>query len=118
MLTWLVFISYNVLLLWLSVQPASGIPSWADTVDKQIHAVQYGLLCLIAIYAFRHFFQKQLTRKGLALAFLYSVSLGLVTELLQLARPDRTFSLADWLADGLGAAVVALLLFKKSLSKS
>ena len=121
LLTWILFLGYNVLVVWMAVRPADGVSFLIHPVDKLIHAAEFGFLCLIATQAFKSFFHNLLVRKVLLLAFLYTACLGFFTaclgfftEFLQLYRPDRSFSLFDWLADVVGALIVVLVLFKKT----
>ena len=117
LLTWILFLGYNVLVVWMAVRPADGVSFLIHPVDKLIHAAEFGFLCLIATQAFKSFFHNLLIRKVLLLAFLYTACLGFVTEFLQLYRPDRSFSLGDWLADVIGALIVVLVLFKRTSSQ-
>lgn len=69
-----------------------------------LHVVAYAGLALALAYATVEFADRSLRR--LALVVLLAVGYGIAVELLQAPLPDRYYSLADMLANALGAAVV------------
>lgn len=80
--------------------------------DKLIHALAYALMGLLAWMTFSH------QQRTLAIVFCMSVVFcslyGLSDEWHQSFVPGREASFGDWLADTLGATLVAILLFRLS----
>lgn len=114
LITWLIFLCYNAIILWLAVRNGTGMGFIIHPVDKILHAVEYGLLCFLGVYAFSHFYENLLTKKVLLIAFLYAGAIGLLTEAIQYHIPTRFFSLGDLFFDLLGAGLVALFLLRKT----
>ncbi|MFP4541245.1 MAG: VanZ family protein [Opitutales bacterium] len=87
------------------VSPALPEAGWM-TSDKLAHFLLFGLLATLWLRVF--------ARTGLAVprqapfAILAALAFGFLDEGLQAFNPHRHFSLADLLADGLGAVVAVL----------
>ena len=108
---WLVLIAYTSLIFWTAFLPASDLPSFIARFDKALHAGEYALLYAVAVCAF-YGSTLRVRRPPVAFqAFLYSLFVGGLTELLQRVLPGRSASIGDFLADGFGAGLMLLVLF-------
>jgi hypothetical protein len=85
----------GILLRWLAQWLPSLIPA-----DKFVHAVLYAGLCGLWLWA-----RPGRPWQALGLAMAY----GAVDEWHQSWVPGRDASVLDWLADGVGASIIALL---------
>lgn len=97
-------------IFYFSVSVPPGVPSgFPETIlgfflDKWLHFAAYaalaaalGYACLAPGY--------RLDRRELALVFLVALGYGASIELLQAMLPERAFSVADMVANGIGAAL-------------
>lgn len=73
-------------------------------LDKWLHALAYAALSITLAYAFAEW---DATTAAIAV-FVLAMAFGLGIELVQAAVPYRDFSWLDLLANGIGAAVVAV----------
>lgn len=99
---------WMVALLWLGSRPwPPAVPAGGD---KLIHAVAYGLLAALWVFALAPRFDRN---RSALLALSFTAGWGGFDELQQAFVPGRHSSLADWCADLLGAvlAVAALRRF-------
>ena len=85
----------------LQVPPAVPSFEWFE-IDKLAHLLLYGLL---ATLWFRALKREGRSRRRLALAFGLTIGFGMVDEVIQSFNAYRYFSLADWVADAVGALV-------------
>jgi VanZ family protein len=106
-------------LLWavaIFVGGSSGMPQvdGPHTVgfDKVEHALAFFGLQLLCFRALRYEFPERAREQLLWLGALVAVAIGVGLELYQLGLPDRSAEVADALADGVGAALGALLLWR------
>jgi VanZ family protein len=83
--------------------PDSG---FADFWDKYLHFVGYAGLALALAYATVHWREDPYRRAATVLGV--AVGYGLLMEFVQAPIPNRYFSLADALANALGASLVVL----------
>lgn len=104
-------IVWAIIILWLSLDPSPPVPQndllgW----DKLQHAGAYGLLTLLAGFAWGTVSRS--SYRTWAMAAVVSVTYGAVMEVLQaLCTSNRFAEAGDLLADAVGAAfVVALVL--------
>jgi VanZ family protein len=108
----LLLAAYCALIFFLSSQSTLPMPMLFPGEDKLIHAIAYGLMGLLAWMTF--------SSEQRPLIMVFSASLvfcslyGLSDEWHQSFVPGRDASLGDWLADTLGAALAALVLFRLS----
>jgi len=101
---WVPLIGYMVLIFYLSSQPLEELQLpeiW--NIDKLLHIVEYGVLGVLWLRALTRYFYKgaRLTLKWLAL--LFTILYGVSDEVHQMLVPNRTPSIFDVMADGLGA---------------
>jgi VanZ family protein len=101
-------VAFAAFLFFLSGQRELPVP---DRVwDKALHAIGYGAFAILVIRAFHGGFGP-LTRRGVALAFLFTIGYGITDEIHQSFVPGRSPSAHDVLADAVGFALAAGLLF-------
>jgi VanZ family protein len=96
---------YALLLTVVAVIPRA--PSIGVSVsDKTLHVVAYGVAAALMVWALR-------SRRPHQPVWLPAVAgatiLGVWTEILQLAAPERSFQWGDLVADGIGAVLGATL---------
>ena len=86
-----------------------GVPS-----DKLLHAVAFFVLTLLVARAVHYELPDRPPLARSLFAAGLSVAIGVLLEVYQLALPDRSASVADAVADAIGAVLggVALLLFR------
>ncbi len=105
-------ILWGAALVWLSLTPSppampAGLLSW----DKFQHAAAYGMLTLLAGWAFAQFIGDVRRRWRRAVAV--SVAIGLLLEVAQgVFTTYRTAEVGDLLADCIGAAAVYLIVMR------
>lgn len=102
----------TVCLIRLTNLPDTGI----SFADKIFHFLAYGLLILLWYFTFLFTFNLK-DRKSILYALIFSVTFGIVIEVLQDTMTDsRALDVYDILANTLGASLVSLLLlFKNNL---
>ena len=86
-------------------QPFNGIG-----IDKVEHALAFLGLQVLCFRALRYELPERGRRELLWFAALASLLFGVALELYQLGLPDRSAEVADAVADGVGAAIGALVL--------
>jgi VanZ family protein len=108
LLLWGPVAAFAAFLFFLSGQ--RQIPA-ADLVwDKLLHAIGYGAFALLAIRAFHGGFGP-MTAGATTLAFLFTVGYGITDEIHQSFVPGRNPSALDVVADAVGFALAAGVLF-------
>lgn len=75
--------------------------------DKVIHAIEYGILTLLLVYAMRRHLS---TGRVWTTVIVISLTFAASDELHQFFVPRRDCSLGDWLADAFGTLLVVMLL--------
>lgn len=97
---WLPLIGYMVLIFYLSSQPLEGweLPDvW--NIDKIFHMIEYGVLGILWLRALN----ERVSLRGLKwLAFIFTLLYGVSDEVHQMFVPNRSSSIFDVMADGLG----------------
>ena len=90
--------------------PEDQLPSFllGDVSDKVLHAVEYGILSLLCYRAFRRAAGPAVARQAVVLAILTASAYGITDEVHQAFVPLREASWQDWLADTIGATLVAV----------
>ena len=101
-LWWLCGIFYVVCLLWLSLSPSNTPPSGIPHLDKVLHASAHFCLCI-------WFFPLSL-RPSPSRVLVFSISLGVVIEILQGFVPGRQPDIWDLVANISGAFLAYLLM--------
>jgi VanZ family protein len=77
-----------------------GVPT-----DKLLHAVAFLVLTLLTARAVRYELPRGGRTARVGLAVVASVAVGVLLEVYQLALPDRSASVADAVADAIGAVL-------------
>jgi VanZ family protein len=83
--------------------------------DKLIHIIIYGILAAAAIVAFDRRTRIERSLKVALLVVLFCLVYGLLDELHQSYIPGRDASIADVVADGVGACLFCLFWQRKKL---
>lgn len=96
-----IFISYVLLVIFLSLLPGSAVGG-AEYMDKIAHAVSYGIMGVLAYIAFNTF-RKRIT------IFIFMFLMGVSLELFQVYVPGRGASVYDAAANTAGLALSFLL---------
>lgn len=107
---------FTIILLCLpgSALPGTGIFIFKG-LDKTIHFVLFGGIVLLWGLYVRRVFTPEQSRKKILLAMLFSISLGIAMEYVQLYFvADRSFDVGDILADTAGAITAFLILQRSS----
>lgn len=91
--------AYFALLSWQLLTPVTIIS--AGSWDKLYHMVSFAILAGLAILAWRNFSSRTI--------IITLICYAALTEILQHFIPGRSFSVLDWLADGLGVAIATLI---------
>lgn len=111
---WLPLAGYMVLIFILSSEPASeDIPDiW--NIDKLMHFMAYGVLSILWLRALKRHWGEIRNKKLIFLSFLFATLYGMSNEIYQHFIPYRTASIADAVANGLGAYLFPFLYVKFS----
>ncbi|NOZ23798.1 MAG: hypothetical protein GXP25_22195 [Planctomycetes bacterium] len=107
LMRWLVVVCYCMLIV--TVPAGYIVPPGAMKifgVDKLIHLVAYGFLCFLICRALVATLGRKLSPALLFLAFMLTVLYGTFDEVHQAYLPNRTSSVFDLFADGIGALIV------------
>ena len=102
---------WALFILILTVLPLPQVPKvisdWDLSLDKMVHFVLFAVLCALALKGnykrSKGFGGHQLLILSLIIVF------GALTETIQYFLPNRTFSIADLTADGIGAIFGAII---------
>lgn len=89
--------------------PSMGAPAFFQQ-DKLLHAVAFGFMQLVMLRAVRYEGQKLGFRAQNLLAFGLACAIGGLLELAQLTTSYRSAELLDFVADAIGAGIVAAVL--------
>jgi VanZ family protein len=89
--------------------PGAGLPV-VPHQDKLLHAVAFGFMQLVVVRAVRYEGQKLGFRGQILLAFALTVAVGGLLELVQMQTSYRSAELLDFVADAIGAGIVAAVL--------
>ena len=117
-------ILWFILVLVLICLPQSDLPEmdgwgfWFKKFyfDKWVHAGMFGILAFLFMFPF----SKTSLISGAKWQFYLRIGIlcsawGLITEIIQLYIPGRSFDLLDWAADSFGVLLVTIYLRKKTL---
>ncbi|MBI5286635.1 MAG: VanZ family protein [Deltaproteobacteria bacterium] len=98
---WIPLLSYMALIFYLSSQPLEELKLpeiW--NIDKLLHVVEYGLLGFLWFRALKVSFES--TTNLYWLAFVLTLLYGISDEIHQIFVPNRSSSIFDAIADGIG----------------
>lgn len=107
---WAAFTIYTGLVFWFAVQPGAKLHPFFGQHDKSLHALEFGVLFLLAVSAFYRSTLRSL-RPLWRWAMSYALVVGVATELLQTAIPGRQASWLDLAADFSGAGLMMGILW-------
>lgn len=80
------------------VLPKTDVPS----ADKIVHTIMYFGVTLTFIFDLTSYWHKEITKRHLYFAFLFSVGFGTLMEIIQCFLPWRAGSIYDFIANTLG----------------
>jgi VanZ family protein len=83
--------------------------------DKVMHFLAFGFMTLVVWRAVRFELGRLGPKRQVLLAFGIVVVLGAALEIAQMATATRSAELADWIADSVGAALVAFAIHRTRL---
>lgn len=113
---WTALAAFCGLIFWLSAQQSLPVAMHFEFQDKVQHALAYFAMEVCSWRAFRHLLAD---RRLLALVSVAYCSLyGISDEWHQSFVPGREPGVGDWLADTLGAALAAALLYLAGRKRS
>lgn len=99
-------ITWSIIVLVLTLIPGEELPNVpVFGIDKIVHVGIFGLLMLLSAAGLYKSSQLNSIRKPGLLALIYSVSFGVIIELIQPFVPGRSFSYFDILANTIGVAL-------------
>ena len=107
---WMPILAYACLIFYLSSlpHPEAYLPSFLKAVsDKILHAVEYSLLGILCVRAFRHAGGGMITDHAVLWAIAISALYGVSDEIHQAFVPFRNSDVWDAVADTIGAAIGA-----------
>lgn len=111
-LSWGLLLAYMSLIFWFSHQPTLPMPMRFEFQDKVVHAIAYAIMGFLAAHAVSRGSHKRRFWAAFVIACLYGVS----DETHQYFVPGREASVADWIADVVGAWFGAYLYLKSEPS--
>ena len=105
--TWIILLAiYAAAIGYVSHQPLSAGEALFPHFDKLVHLVEFALFMFLAWHA---------TGRHLLLALILTLAFAGSDELHQAFVPTRNASILDFIADSVGAALVATALHQKAL---
>ena len=109
---WLPLFGYMVFLFIFSSEPSpEEIPDiW--NIDKLMHFMAYGILSILWLRALKSHWSEIKNKQLLFLSFLFATLYGISNEIYQHFIPYRTASIADAVANGLGAYLFPFFIYK------
>lgn len=88
------------------VLPKTNMPS----ADKIVHIIMYFSIAGTLMLNQTSYFRNQITKTQLCFAFLFSVSFGILTEIIQYFLPWRSGSVYDFFANTLGVVIAIIII--------
>jgi VanZ family protein len=110
---WLPAILWSITILILTLIPGDTLPDVPIFgIDKLVHFFIFGVLMIVSSYGIvRTSNTKGTLSKLLVITSLYSISFGIMVEILQRFVPGRSFSIPDMVANSIGVGL-GYLIFK------
>ena len=90
----------------IGVLPKTDVPS----ADKIVHAIMYFSIAGMLMLNQTSYFRNKITKAQLYFAFLFSVSFGILMEIIQFFLPWRSGSIYDLIANALGAVIAIIIM--------
>lgn len=113
LVSWLAVLGYLALIFGLSSLASLATPGSSGHVDKLAHLAEYGLLGALVVRAwFRTLPGRPVA--WIVLTILVGITVGALDELWQ-GQHGRDSSVADWVADTVGASLAALILVRSRI---
>ena len=118
---WLVVIVWTIFISIILVQPEqnpvinTGVQPGPMSLEREIlftsaHLIAFGMTCALWFWAWFGYLN---LAKSLLLAIVFAIVIGSITEYLQRFAPDRNSSLFDFLANCIGALMMAYFIWRK-----
>ena len=113
-------VAWAVVIFILSSIPGDELPDEPfDMFDKLVHAVIFGVLCLLIYRAFQfQNFNRFLKEFSILVAFMFIIAYGILDEYHQKFIPGRYPDPADALADVIGGGFASIGIFLKQRKKT
>ncbi|MBL1433449.1 MAG: hypothetical protein COC09_06145 [Gammaproteobacteria bacterium] len=108
------FLVWAAIIFWSASQPGSGQPQAFTGLDKIQHFIAYGMLAFLLAKAMTSHF----SWKSMLVIVMAVVLLGVCDELYQATIANRTSSISDVVADGVGAVAGFLAAWRWQLYKN
>lgn len=106
---------YVVAIFYGGSVPAPAVPGPAfSSKDKLLHAIAFGIMLITILRAVRYFAPEATQKGALWISFALVCAAGGALELWQMHIPNRSAELLDFVADAVGAGLVALAIGKFS----
>lgn len=102
---WLPPLGWALFIFILSSQSLQGFTPPFVHFDKLVHAVEYGILCLLLYRALIEAEDDRWSKRAVMLSILFCIIYGLSDEIHQMFVPMRTADAADLMADSIGAGL-------------
>jgi VanZ family protein len=100
---WLPPVAYMALIFYMSSKPVpEGLFPEIWNIDKAMHSIEYGILGFLWLRAIKN---KKKIQHAASIAFTISFLYGISDEIHQYFVPNRSSSVYDVIADGIGAWV-------------
>lgn len=106
-LRWIVIAAYSIILIILALIPASAAPESVRIPDWAAHGLAYGIQCILVAWGLSGLTG---SRRAILGGFIGAVAFGVVTECLQLLRPDRAVEITDLVANTTGALLACCVM--------
>lgn len=98
---------WTLIILILTLTPGEKLPEVGIfQIDKLVHFFVFALLMFLAAYGLKKLFLVRNIKGNIILvSAIYSFGVGVMVEILQLFVPNRSFSVADIIANSIGTGI-------------
>lgn len=108
-----ILVLYVLVIILFAVLPGNTLGDITQTNDKLLHFFEFFVFTTILLTTLHYFDTKKMYLKALTISF----GVVLVSEIVQLFTPLRTFSVYDIIADLVGVGLAMLLVFLARMKK-